>query len=117
MIKKVELDFHGRPLSIEVGKVAKQADGAALVRYGETVVLVTAVAAKELKTDTDFFPLTVDYQEKTFAAGKIPGGFFKRRAARRKRRSLPVDSLIAPSGRSFRKGFAVNPSDRDGFIG
>ncbi len=78
MIKKVELDFHGRPLSIEVGKVAKQADGAALVCYGETVVLVTAVAAKDLKTDTDFFPLTVDYQEKTFAAGKIPGGFFKR---------------------------------------
>ncbi|MGH7825961.1 MAG: polyribonucleotide nucleotidyltransferase [Candidatus Binatia bacterium] len=78
MMKKVELDFHGRPLSIEIGRVAKQADGAALVRYGETVVLVTAVAAKDLKTDTDFFPLTVDYQEKTFAAGKIPGGFFKR---------------------------------------
>jgi polyribonucleotide nucleotidyltransferase len=78
MTKKIELDFHGRPLSIEVGKLAKQADGAALVRYGETVVLVTAVAAKELKLDTDFFPLTVDYQEKTFAAGKIPGGFFKR---------------------------------------
>jgi polyribonucleotide nucleotidyltransferase len=78
MMKKVELDFHGRPLSIEIGKVAKQADGAALVRYGETVVLVTAVAAKDLKADTDFFPLTVDYQEKTFAAGKIPGGFFKR---------------------------------------
>jgi polyribonucleotide nucleotidyltransferase len=78
MIKKVELDFHGRPLSIEVGKLAKQADGAALVRYGETVVLVTAVAAKDFKADTDFFPLTVDYQEKTFAAGKIPGGFFKR---------------------------------------
>ncbi|HEY7319762.1 MAG TPA: polyribonucleotide nucleotidyltransferase [Candidatus Binatia bacterium] len=78
MIKKVEIDFHGRPLSIEVGKVAKQADGAAMVRYGETVVLVTAVAVKDLKADTDFFPLTVDYQEKTFAAGKIPGGFFKR---------------------------------------
>jgi polyribonucleotide nucleotidyltransferase len=78
MIKKIELDFHGRLLSIEVGRVAKQADGAALVRYGETVVLVTAVAAKELKLETDFFPLTVDYQEKTFAAGKIPGGFFKR---------------------------------------
>ncbi len=78
MIKKVELEFHGRPLSIEVGRLAKQADGAALVRYGETVVLVTAVAAKELKLDTDFFPLTVDYQERTFAAGKIPGGFFKR---------------------------------------
>jgi polyribonucleotide nucleotidyltransferase len=78
MLKKVELEFHGRPLSIEVGRMAKQADGAALVRYGETVVLVTAVAAKDLKLDTDFFPLTVDYQEKTFAAGKIPGGFFKR---------------------------------------
>jgi len=65
-------------LSIEIGRMAKQADGAALVTYGETVVLVTAVAAKDLKLDTDFFPLTVDYQEKTFAAGKIPGGFFKR---------------------------------------
>jgi polyribonucleotide nucleotidyltransferase len=78
MVKKVELEFHGRPLSIEIGRVAKQADGAALVQYGETVVLVTAVAARDLKLDTDFFPLTVDYQEKTFAAGKIPGGFFKR---------------------------------------
>ncbi len=58
--------------------MAKQADGAALVQYGETVVLVTAVAAKDLKPDIDFFPLTVDYQERTFAAGKIPGGFFKR---------------------------------------
>jgi len=77
-MKKVEIDFHGRPLSIEVGRLAKQADGAALVTYGETVVLVTAVAAKDLKLDMDFFPLTVDYQEKTFAAGKIPGGFFKR---------------------------------------
>lgn len=78
MIKKVEVEYYGRPLSIEVGRLAKQADGAALVRYGETVVLVTAVAAKELREETDFFPLTVDYQEKTFAAGKIPGGFFKR---------------------------------------
>jgi polyribonucleotide nucleotidyltransferase len=78
MIKKVEIDYHGRPLFIEVGRLAKQADGAALVRYGETVVLATAVAARDLKLDTDFFPLTVDYQERTFAAGKIPGGFFKR---------------------------------------
>ena len=78
MMKKVEIDFHGRPLSIEVGRLAKQADGAALVTYGETVVLVTAVAAKDLKMEADFFPLTVDYQEKSFAAGKIPGGFFKR---------------------------------------
>ncbi len=78
MIKRVEVDYHGRPLSIEVGKIAKQADGAALVRYGETVVLVTACAAREGRENIDFFPLTVDYQEKTFAAGKIPGGFFKR---------------------------------------
>ncbi len=78
MMKRVNVEYYGRALSIEVGRVAKQADGAALVRYGETVVLVTAVAAKELRADTDFFPLTVDYQEKTFAAGKIPGGFFKR---------------------------------------
>ena len=78
MIKKIEVDYHGRPLTIEVGRLAKQADGAALVRYGETVVLATAVAVKEVRLDTDFFPLTVDYQEKTFAAGKIPGGFFKR---------------------------------------
>lgn len=78
MMKRVEIEFHGRPLSIEVGRMAKQADGSALVRYGETVVLVTAVAAKEIKENIDFFPLTVDYQEKTFAAGKIPGGFFKR---------------------------------------
>ncbi|HZR71136.1 MAG TPA: polyribonucleotide nucleotidyltransferase [Burkholderiales bacterium] len=78
MVKKIQVDFHGRPLSIEVGRVAKQADGAALVQYGETVVLVTAVAAKEVRAEADFFPLTVDYQERTFAAGKIPGGFFKR---------------------------------------
>ena len=99
MIKKLELDFYGRPLSIEVGKVAKQADGAALVRYGETVVLVTAVAAKELKTDTDFFPLTVDYQEKTFAAGKIPGGFFKREGRPSEKEILTcrlIDRAIRP---------------------
>ena len=99
MIKKVELDFHGRPLSIEIGRVAKQADGAALVRYGETVVLVTAVAAKELKLDTDFFPLTVDYQEKTFAAGKIPGGFFKREGRPSEKEILTcrlIDRAIRP---------------------
>src|SRR3989304_2599574 len=78
MIKKIEVDYYGRPLSIEVGRMAKQADGSALVRYGETVVLATAVADREARRDTDFFPLTLDYQERTFAAGKIPGGFFKR---------------------------------------
>jgi polyribonucleotide nucleotidyltransferase len=77
-MKKVEIDYHGRRLSIEVERMAKQANGSALVRYGDTVVLVTATAAKEPREAQDFFPLTVDYQEKTFAAGKIPGGFFKR---------------------------------------
>ena len=77
-MRKVEIDLHGRRLSIEVGRMAKQANGSALVRYGDTVVLVTATAAKEPREAQDFFPLTVDYQEKTFAAGKIPGGFFKR---------------------------------------
>jgi polyribonucleotide nucleotidyltransferase len=78
MFHKVEIDFHGRPLSIEVGRLAKQASGAALVRYGETVVLATVVGSNSRRPGIDFFPLTVDYQEKTFAAGKIPGGFFKR---------------------------------------
>jgi polyribonucleotide nucleotidyltransferase len=77
-MKRVEIDLHGRRLSIETGRMAKQAGGSALVHYGDTVVLVTAVAAPEPRENIDFFPLTVDYQEKTFAAGKIPGGFFKR---------------------------------------
>ncbi len=78
MHTKIELDYCGRPLCIDLGKVAGQADGAALVGFGETVVLATAVASKDVREDIDFFPLTVDYQEKTFAAGRIPGGFFKR---------------------------------------
>ncbi len=78
MHTKIELDYCGRPLSIDLGKVAKQADGAVLVRFGETVVIATAVASKDVREEIDFFPLTVDYQEKTFAAGRIPGGFFKR---------------------------------------
>src|SRR3989339_1316397 len=75
---KVERLIGKRTLSIEVGKIAKQADGAALVRYGDTMVLVTAVSAPEEKEEADFFPLTVEYREKTYAAGKFPGGFFKR---------------------------------------
>ena len=69
-----EITWGGRRLVLETGKMARQADGAVLVTYGETVVLVTAVAAKSAKPGQDFFPLTVNYQEKTFAAGKIPGG-------------------------------------------
>jgi polyribonucleotide nucleotidyltransferase len=76
----VELEFSGRKLSIETGKMAKQANGAVVVRCGDTTVLVTAVASKSAKEGQDFFPLTVNYQEKAYAGGKIPGGFFKREA-------------------------------------
>jgi len=76
----VELEFSGRTLSIETGRMAKQANGSVLVRSGDTIVLVTAVAAKTAKEGQDFFPLTVNYQEKAYAGGKIPGGFFKREA-------------------------------------
>lgn len=71
-------DFAGKTLKIDIGKVAWQATGAALVQYGETTVLVTVVASEEKKEDVDFFPLTVEYVERLYAAGKIPGGFFKR---------------------------------------
>ncbi|BAK84359.1 polyribonucleotide nucleotidyltransferase [Komagataeibacter medellinensis] len=73
-----EIEWGGRPLVLETGKVARQADGAVVVTYGDTVVLCTAVGAKSVKPGQDFFPLTVNYQEKAYAAGKIPGGFFKR---------------------------------------
>ena len=75
---KVELNWGGQPLTLETGKIARQADGAVLATLGETVVLATAVSAKTPKEGQSFFPLTVNYQEKTFAAGKIPGGYFKR---------------------------------------
>jgi polyribonucleotide nucleotidyltransferase len=78
MFRKLEIDFHGRKLSLETGRLAKQAHGAVLATYGETVVLATVVSAYSSREKVDFLPLTVDYQEKTFAAGKIPGGFFKR---------------------------------------
>lgn len=76
--QKFQMDFAGRPLVIEVGKLAKQASGAALVRYGDTAVFVTATGSKEAREDADFFPLTVDYEEKMYSVGKIPGGFIKR---------------------------------------
>ena len=77
-IVRKEVEWGGRTLVLETGRIARQADGAVLVTYGETTVLCTAVAQKTPRAGIDFFPLTVNYQEKTFAAGKIPGGFFKR---------------------------------------
>ncbi len=77
-IVRKEIEWGGRTLSIETGRIARQADGAVLVSYGESSVLCTAVGQTKPKEGIDFFPLTVHYQEKTYAAGKIPGGFFKR---------------------------------------
>jgi len=73
----VEVDLGGRKITLETGKVAKQANGAIVVRSGDSVVLVTACMAPEAKPGAGFFPLTVDYREYTYAAGKIPGGFIK----------------------------------------
>lgn len=78
MFKTFQMELAGRPLIIETGKMAKQASGAVLVRYGETVVLVTSTGSKEAREGTDFFPLTVDYEEKMYAVGKMPGGFLRR---------------------------------------
>jgi polyribonucleotide nucleotidyltransferase len=105
MYRKVEIEFHGRPLSIEVGRMAKQADGAALVSYGETVVLVTAVSAKTAREGLDFFPLTCDYQERTFAAGKIPGGFFKREGRPSEKEVLTSRLIDRPIRPLFPEGF------------
>ena len=77
-IKRKSIDWAGRKLTLETGRIARQADASVFATYGETTVLATVVAAKSPKAGIDFFPLTVNYQEKTFAAGKIPGGYFKR---------------------------------------
>jgi polyribonucleotide nucleotidyltransferase len=101
----VDRDFHGRKLSIEVGRLAKQASGSALIRYGDTVVLVTAVASRDAREGIDFFPLTVDYQEKTFAAGKIPGGFFKREGRPSEKEVLTSRLIDRPLRPNFAEGF------------
>jgi polyribonucleotide nucleotidyltransferase len=92
-IHTVELDWGGRPLKLETGKIARQADGAVMATYGETIVLATVVAAKQPREGVDFLPLTVDYQEKTYAAGRIPGGYFKREGRPTEKETL-VSRLI-----------------------
>ncbi len=105
MAERIELDFHGRRLVVETGKVAKQAGGAAWIEYGETVVLVTATASRSPREGVDFLPLTCDYQEKTFAAGKIPGGFFKREGRPAEKEILTSRLLDRPIRPLFPKGF------------
>ncbi|MCZ6744330.1 MAG: polyribonucleotide nucleotidyltransferase [Alphaproteobacteria bacterium] len=98
-VHRKEIEWAGRKLVLETGKIARQADGAVLATYGETSVLCTAVAQKEPRVGIDFFPLTINYQEKTFAAGKIPGGFFKREGRPSEKETLTsrlIDRPIRP---------------------
>jgi polyribonucleotide nucleotidyltransferase len=101
----VEIEWAGRPLRLETGRIARQADGAVLAQYGGTSVLATATAAKEAKPGIDFFPLTVNYQEKTFAAGKIPGGYFKREGRPTEKETLTSRLIDRPIRPLFASGF------------
>jgi polyribonucleotide nucleotidyltransferase len=105
MFRKLEIDFCGRKLSLETGRLAKQAHGSVLAQYGETVVLATATSEYKSRDKIDFLPLTVDYVEKTFAAGKIPGGFFKREGRASEKEVLTsrlIDRALRPL---FPKGY------------
>src|SRR5690348_10379291 len=104
-VQRKELNWGGRKLVLESGRVARQADGAVLATYGETVVLCTAVAARQPKPGIDFFPLTVNYQEKTFAAGKIPGGFFKREGRPTEKEVLTSRLIDRPIRPLFAEGY------------
>ena len=104
-INSKEMEWGGRPLVLETGKIARQADGAVMVTYGETKVLCTAVAQKSPKPGIDFFPLTINYQEKTFAAGKIPGGFFKREGRPSEKETLTSRLIDRPLRPLFANNF------------
>ena len=104
-IHRVELDWGGRKLVLETGKVARQADGAVLASYGETTVLATVVSAKEAKEGIDFLPLTCNYQEKFYAAGRIPGGYFKREGRPTERETLVSRLIDRPIRPLFAEGY------------
>lgn len=130
-IYRKEIEWGGQKLTLETGHIARQADGAVMVTYGETVVLCTAVARKEAMPGMDFFPLTVQYQEKAFAAGKIPGGFFKREGKPSDHETLvsrlidrPIRPLFVPNFRNDTQVVCTvlsydmeNPSDIPALIG
>ena len=104
-IVRKEIDWGGRPLILETGRIARQADAAVMASLGETAVLCTVVAEKSPRVGLDFFPLTVNYQEKTYAAGKIPGGFFKREARPSEKETLTSRLIDRPIRPLFAKGF------------
>jgi polyribonucleotide nucleotidyltransferase len=103
--QSVSLEWAGRTLTIETGQVARQADGAVMVTYGDTVLLATAVFAKEAKPGQDFFPLTVNYQEKYYASGRIPGGYFKREGRPTEKETLTSRLIDRPIRPLFVSGF------------
>ncbi len=105
MLKTYEVDFGGRPVTIETGKMAKQAHGSCTVRYGDTVVLVTVCRGKDAREGADFLPLTVNYTEMTYAAGKIPGGFFKREGRPSEKEVLSSRLIDRPLRPLFPEGF------------
>lgn len=102
---KIEIEWAGRRLILETGRIARQADGAVLATYGETVVLATVVSTKEPKPDQDFFPLTVNYQEKAYAAGRIPGGYFKREGRPSENETLVSRLIDRPVRPLFAEGY------------
>jgi len=104
-IHRVELDWGGRKLVLETGKIARQADGAVVATYGESKVLATVVAAKEPREGVDFLPLTVDYQEKFYAAGRIPGGYFKREGRPTEKETLVSRLIDRPVRPLFAEGW------------
>ena len=104
-ISREEIDWGGRPLILETGRIARQADGAVLATYGDTTVLATVVADRSPKAGIDFFPLTVNYQEKSYAAGKIPGGYFKREGRPSEKETLVSRLIDRPIRPLFVKGF------------
>ncbi len=104
-IHREELDWGGRTLTLETGKMARQADGAVLAKYGDTTVLATVVSAKAPKAGQDFFPLTVNYQEKAYAAGRIPGGYFKREGRPSEKETLVSRLIDRPIRPLFPDGY------------
>jgi len=105
MYRSYEMDLAGRKLTVEIGKVAEQADGSCLVRYGDTVVLATVCASASPREGIDFFPLSVDYEEKSYAVGKIPGGFIKREGRPSERAVLTSRLIDRPIRPLFPKGY------------
>ncbi len=128
MMQKWEMTLAGRPLIIETGKMAKQANASVLVRYGDTVVLVTAVMAQKAREGIDFFPLLVDYEERLYAVGKIPGGFIKREGRPSENAVLAARMIDRPLRPLFPEGFrndvqvtttvlSVDPDNEPGLAG